>query len=64
MVPCGMAGARGVFVIDDVIGTDALTRAVGWVSRINIQSRKKMRFIPLKYCGLWGRAGADRQTTV
>jgi len=34
------------------------------VRRAVVESRKKMRFMPLSYCGLRGRGGVDRQTTV
>jgi hypothetical protein len=37
---------------------------VARVRRRVVESRKKMCFMPLSYCGLMGRRSVDRQTTI
>ena len=57
----GVVGLIGVLL--PAAGIDAAP-GVARVRRTVVESRKKMCFMPLSYCGLRGRGSVDRQTTI
>jgi hypothetical protein len=62
-----VVGLIGVVGLIEVLLPAADIDAAPGVARVRrtvVESRKKMCFMPLSYCGLRARAGLDRQTTV